>query len=323
MRSHRYVLFLLFFLGLAMEVRANDSSAKLETGGLRLTNSHDITMEAEELFLSFGKVRVRYRFRNQSKQDIVTLVAFPLPEISVGEDANYSVETDDTENFLRFEVRVDRSKVTPSLELRATLNGLDQTPLLRRHGIPILPFGDGFYTRLENIPVAARAELEQAGVVDWRTSWGANNVPLPSPHWTAHATYYWKQKFPAGRTIEVTHRYKPVPAVSFYGEHLFESADLGDTYCMDASFRKAMKRLFARKPNGFMRELHYILTTAANWSGQIGDFRVTIDKGKPENLISLCIDGIRKTGPTTFEMRAKDFVPVRDLKILLLEPHGG
>lgn len=318
-----YRIFLLLFLALApaTPAQSNDSSAKLETGGLRLTNSHDIAMEAEELFLSFDEVRVRYRFRNLSKRDVVTLVAFPLPDISVGEDANYSVESDDPENFLRFEVRVDGSKVTPSLELRATLNGLDQTALLRRHGISILPFGDRFYTSLEAIPKTARSELEQAGVVDWRSAWGANDVPLPSPHWTAHATYYWKQRFPAGKTIEVTHRYRPVPGVSFYGEHLFQSADLGDTYCMDAGFRKAMKKLFARKPNGLMRELHYVLTTGANWSGPIGDFRVTIDKGKPGNLISLCIDGIRKTGPTTFEMRAKDFVPERDLKILLLEPH--
>ena len=64
----------------------------------------------------------------------------------------------------------------------------------------------------------------------------------------------------------------------------------------------------------------YILTTGANWSGPIGDFHLTIDKGAPENLVSFCGEGVVKTGPTRFEIRAKDFVPERDLAILFLLP---
>ncbi len=323
MSLYRYLLPLLLILGSAAGARANDSTAILETGGLRLTNSHDITMVAEELYLSFEEVRVRYRFRNMSSRDIVTQVAFPLPKLDVGEDTGYSITARDPENVIGFAVEVEGRKVAPSLELRATVNGVERTGMLKRHGLHILPFADDFYARLEKIPASSRGELEQAGLVDWRSAWGANNVPLPTPHWMAHATFHWQQVFPAGKTIEVTHRYTPVPGTSFYGAYLLEDQGLRDSYCMDASFRKAVKRLLATKPNGIMRELHYVLTTGANWKGAIGDFRVTIDKGKPGNLISLCIDGIRKTGPTTFEKRAKDFVPERDLKIMLLEPHGG
>ncbi len=43
-----------------------------------------------------------------------------------------------------------------------------------------------------------------------------------------------------------------------------------------------------------------------------------MDKGNPNHIISLCGEGIKKTGPTTFEMRAKDFVPSRDLDILMV-----
>ena len=68
-----------------------------------------------------------------------------------------------------------------------------------------------------------------------------------------------------------------------------------------------------------MRELHYVLTTGSNWLGTIGVFHLTVDKGKPGNLVSLCIDGIKKTGATTFESVKKDFTPERDLKILILE----
>lgn len=61
----------------------------------------------------------------------------------------------------------------------------------------------------------------------------------------------------------------------------------------------------------------------AYWLDTIGEFHPTIDKGKPENLVSLCIDGIKKTGPATFELRRRELIPRRDPKILILEPDPG
>ena len=49
--------------------------------------------------------------------------------------------------------------------------------------------------------------------------------------------------------------------------------------------------------------------------------RLTIDKGRPENLVSFCWDGkVTKTSPTTFEMEATDWWPPygRELEILIL-----
>lgn len=310
-------------LALTSPVRANDSTAILESGSLRLTFNPDITLLREDLFLSAGEVRVAYKFKNTSARDITTLVAFPLPDIVVGEDMNYSVGGDDPANVIDFKVSVNGRTIEPKLELRATRFGVDRTNVLVRHGIPVLPFADEFYARLEAARGVAREELERAGLADWHSSWGANNVPLPSPHWKAHATFYWEQTFPAGAVTEVRHRYKPVPGVSFYGDHVLADAGLRDTYCMDTGLRKAAKRLFQRRPNGFFKELHYVLTTGANWKGEIGEFNLTIDKGSPANLVSLCIDGIRKTAPTTFTVRKKDFIPERDLKILILEPATG
>ncbi|OYX87727.1 MAG: hypothetical protein B7Y75_01670 [Azorhizobium sp. 35-67-5] len=64
----------------------------------------------------------------------------------------------------------------------------------------------------------------------------------------------------------------------------------------------------------------YILRTGANWYGPIGDFTLTIDKGAPDNLISFCATGVKKIGPTTFQVKARDFFPERDLDILILKP---
>jgi hypothetical protein len=304
---------------LPMGAQGNDSTAILEAGELRLTANPDITLEREDLYLSTAEVRVHYCFRNTSNRDIITLVAFPLPEITIGDDANYSVDARDPVNVIGFEVSVNGRRVEPNIELRASRFGVDRTDILKRHGVPVLPFASDFYPRLEKVRGAARAELERTGLVDWHSSFGANNVPLPNPHWTAHAVFYWEQTFPARTVTEVAHRYRPVPGESFYGDYVLQDRALIDSYCMDRSFLAAAKRLIAKTPNGIMRELHYVLTTAGNWRGSIGEFSLTIDKGKPGNLVSLCIDGIRKTGPTTFEVHARDFVPERDLKILLLE----
>ena len=45
---------------------ANDSTASLDAGGLKLTFNPDIGMESEDLYLSRDEVRVVYRFRNEA-----------------------------------------------------------------------------------------------------------------------------------------------------------------------------------------------------------------------------------------------------------------
>jgi hypothetical protein len=62
----------------------------------------------------------------------------------------------------------------------------------------------------------------------------------------------------------------------------------------------------------------FVLSTAGNWKGPIGWFRLTLDKLKPDNVLSLCWDGLRKTGSTTFEFAAANFAPKHDVQMLVL-----
>jgi hypothetical protein len=66
--------------------------------------------------------------------------------------------------------------------------------------------------------------------------------------------------------------------------------------------------------------LEYILTTGANWSGPIKNFRLVVDKGAPENLVSFCGQSVRKISPTQFELRASNFVPSSNVSVLILTP---
>jgi hypothetical protein len=65
--------------------------------------------------------------------------------------------------------------------------------------------------------------------------------------------------------------------------------------------------------------LSYILKSGANWKGPIHQFRLVIDKGSADSLVSLCMPGLRKISPTQFEVRKTDFNPVRDLDIMIVE----
>ena len=51
-----------------------------------------------------------------------------------------------------------------------------------------------------------------------------------------------------------------------------------------------------------------------------GKFSLTLDKGDPKNVISLCADGVKKTGPTTFVVEKTDYSPDRDLEVLIVQP---
>ncbi|MGO9121839.1 MAG: DUF4424 family protein [Desulfomonilaceae bacterium] len=67
----------------ATQTFANDTVARVGAGGLSFTKTEDIRMLEEILQISRRQVKVKYRFRNESDQDIHTTVAFPLPSYDV------------------------------------------------------------------------------------------------------------------------------------------------------------------------------------------------------------------------------------------------
>jgi hypothetical protein len=89
-------------------------------------------------------------------------------------------------------------------------------------------------------------------------------------------------------------------------------------YCIDRDFLGTV----SGSPHKAWEQhyLEYILVTGANWAGPIGQVRLIVDKGSPDNLVSFCGRGVRKISPTQFEMRASRFVPTSNLAILILTP---
>jgi len=152
-----------------------------------------------------------------------------------------------------------------------------------------------------------------------------------APRWGLQTTYYWEQTFPAQAETVIEHRYKPsvgetvqtsLGAPNESREPWFE--EYKEKYCLDREFLAAVDR--ARRavnsrtgaPYSEQR-IDYILKTGANWSGPIREFRLVVDKGERDSLVSFCGDNVRKISDTQFELRRTDVTPDGNLSVLILK----
>jgi hypothetical protein len=308
---------------------ADDSSAALGAGGLQLMQSTDIRMAAEDLYISPTKVRVRFDFANDSGKDIDTVVAFVLPDIDTGEftESALGTTTKDPVNFVGLQVVADGTKVPFQVEQRAIYQGRDVTAIVKAAGLPIDIVIAGSWDRLKTLSPANRKMLEAKGLTDGESGDGEH------PHWTVQTRFYWNQKFPAGKTVVLEQSYQPVTGQAFFMNEERAPPARGDfsygiNYCFDAPTRAEIEKQLAiskaanRQDGAMLYALttNYILVTGNNWKGPIGHFHMTLDKEKPENVLSLCWDGdLKKTSATTFEATRENFVPAHDIHLLVLE----
>ncbi|WP_370678067.1 DUF4424 domain-containing protein [Pleomorphomonas sp. PLEO] len=319
--------------GLPTLAHANDTMAELAAGGLTFVSADDVTMQSEDLYISPKQVRVDYVFHNGGDRDRTTVVAFPMPDIEGSGDFIVSVPNPDSDNFMNFSVAVDGKAVTPNVDRHAFAVDVDVTQELTDHNIPLLPFGNSTSQALAGLPKDLVADWIERGIIipidyDDGNGWKTDYVPV----WKLKTTYWWRTTFPAGRDMRVAHRYTPsigaTAGLNFIGSDEnapFTGEDFDrekQRYCFDESFIQAVTNHLdaAKTQDSYLQEswISYVLTTGANWGGTIGHFHLTVDKGDPDALVSFCGDGVKKTGPTTFELTADDFYPERNIDIALI-----
>lgn len=313
-------------------VQANDSSAQLATGGLIFVHNDHVEMRSEDLFISAGEVKVRYRFFNKTARDVKVLVAFPMPEIKASQEVSIALPSDDPVNALDFSTRVNGQPVNTQVEQRVVAAGIDRTQYLRDLGLPLAPHLGITNDALDRLPRDKWDDLIRVGLAEIEEyDVGKGMQPHLSARWALRTTFYWEQTFPAGAETVIEHRYRPSvgeTAGTGFGSKDAERepwfAEYSRKYCLDKGFFAAVARARKDAKGEFgapytEERIDYILTTGANWSGPIGDFRLVVDKGHPDNLISFCGQGVKKTAPTQFEMQKKDFRPEGNLSVLILK----
>lgn len=263
----KHIASIIALLGVSFITNANDSAAIRLGGVLEFKKTNDIAMLTEDLFISANKVRVNYTFRNESKQDIEELIAFPIQEEMWEEGAE-----------------IDLANLVKQINFK--LNS--------------------------NAPVSA-VEHE---------------AKMTKDH-LAHVTFHWKQKFPAGKIVTVSHEYQPsggfiIPSYPTDGDKAAKSfvdvykkgkewQTIINDYCIEP---KLNEWVFQHASSA--AQVHYILTTGANWKTPIQHFRLTIKKDTPAQRVSLCADNIKKIDDTTFELEQTNFLPTHDLRVMFI-----
>lgn len=321
MRKSKGLLAALSLALIGAPALANDTSVTLGAGGLEIARSDAIEMKSEELFISMERVSVRYVFRNKTGADVKTLVAFPLPDLkSEWQESPLDIPVPDSPNFVGFKTKVDGQEIALQVEHKAIFKGQDRTADLLALGAPLNPLAPGFSERVSKLSPETVARLKADGFVDQDTiDQGKGEEPWYRPAWDLKTKFYREQTFPAGKDVVVEHEYRPVVggtvAIILNSPYTdaAERARYQHDYCAGPKFRKAAKRF---PENSQERWVSYILKTGANWAGPIADFKLTVDKGSPNNLVSFCGTGVTKISPTRFEMRARNFTPKQDLNFL-------
>lgn len=321
---------------MAGAARANDTQAVLRAGGLRFEKSAAVRVEREDLTIAPGDIRVRYQFRNLTAAPVTALIAFPLPELDVGDLS----ETPHTFHFngrdgdvVDFRLLVNGKPAAAELEARAVnYKGVDITATLRALAIPLVG------ARSDNETLDALAALKPAAVrrlvaVDgaYPDEWVGSDT-IKHPKWKVRAAYHWRQTFPPGVTVTIEHRYRPV-----MGEVLFDSfADVTSDNALGAlgewpdehrswCATPAQVNAFGEGRNGRAKVqwVEYVLKTGANWAGPIGAFHLSIVPGARARAFTCPIPGLqlRHDGAGLSADRA-NFTPTSDIAVMFLSPGG-
>ncbi|MFN8012320.1 MAG: DUF4424 family protein [Holophagaceae bacterium] len=323
-------LFLLLALSSGLEAlsRRNDGAAETAAGGLRLRKERSVAMAKERLTIAPDRVRVEYEFRNDTDQDVVTEIAFPIPEYAYpGEDPGGE------RDFKDFRVWVDGAPRRFQTEAKAFLKEKEVTADLRAAGLDIASFAGFCHWDLEvrkaeyqvdRLAPEARSKLAAAGILgpEAKDDAGWSFAPM----WTARVTYHWTQRFPAKSTVKIAHEYTPVAGFGWVDPAKLkaEHPDAG----ADAALVKALQAMAtqreAKAPSSGAyvnaRWVKYVLTTANTWKTPIGDFELRVEK-PAGSLVSLAWDGpVERLPGGGLRMARKAFVPAKELAVYFFKP---
>jgi hypothetical protein len=315
----------------AFSARANDSSVELGVGGLKFTQTADVSMESEDLTITPETVTVKYKFLNTSQKPVTLTIGFPLPDIDLGDtDVNYAFPIGDPINFMGFQTRIDGKPVKFDIVQKAVLANKDVTEAVKAAGLLLLPIGSQ-QNGISALTQEAREKLLNDGLIVANGT-DQNGQPIYAGTWVVKTSVVRRQTFPPNVPVNVEHRYRTSLGVTFdtvLRKPIRESEGMKaefqrykTEYCIPEDLLKSIdKAAGATEANTAKlqeRRISYILSTGANWAGPIKDFRLVVDKGRADRLVSFCGEGIKKISATAFEMRAQNFTPTKDLKILLI-----
>lgn len=365
---------------LSAPLPANDTTATVAGGVITYTLTDEISMDREVLQIGEDSISVDYTFTNHAQKDVEVDVAFPLPPSPITLFDTWRVwpSWDDTYHayrfvedigagqnkkewtvplpqavsgnaFTNFTRTVDGVAYGSSVHVKAIdSKGRDITHLLTKHKIPLSSLYVGGHMEepaLARDP-ALKKTLSRLGLLS------VKGAPL----WQTFMTYYWRQTFPANKSLHVTHAYRPYTGLQWIGlkddkragplslddieiHHrdvdaagLPEQKKLTDFHISEDDKQvlldlfdpehaiKKYNRAEGTPPVYRIKEVRYILTTGANWKGPIASFRLEITPSSKDTLVLTSFDAnVEKGEDGVYRYDAQNFKPTKDLRVLFIE----
>ncbi|MBN8920300.1 MAG: DUF4424 family protein [Rhizobiales bacterium] len=309
-----------------------DSSIELGVGGLTFGRDAQVTVESQDIHISPEAITIRYRVGSASPQSVTVTMDFPLPDIDMSDpDTLYAIPVNDPANFVGAQTKVNGQPVKFDIRQRAVLGDKDITDRLRGAGLPILPMTTQG-AEIAALNEQAREKLVAEGLISPNGVDGEGKTQYAGA-WTVKTVATRQQTLPAGTPIAIEHRYRASVGISFdtlLRKTIRESQGMDaefkryrSDYCIPDSLLRGIDKAAGGVGNVVKLQERRINYAMRNNPDKVKDLRIVIDKGRADNLVSFCLDNVKKISATAFEFRAKDFVPERDLKILLITKPDG
>ncbi len=320
---------------------ADDGAASIAAGGLVLMKREPrIVMAKEVLEIGGAKVVVDYEFRNDSDEDITTVVAFPVPSYKF---ANRERSWGNP-GFDDFKLMVGGTPVKFTVEARAFVGKREITAQLNREHIDVTSFGHAeTATGVEGPP----RDLERTAPAGRQRLIAIGAFKDGYPNWRVEKKYYWTQTFPARGIVRIRHTYSPVlggtNSVSYGLEAERERKkhrdkdeqyviDEIDSLCLEPALKNSLFRQSQRNDMQVpFSYVDFILTTANTWKTPIEDFTLIVDRPKADpprttktaahprssaKLVSFCWDGpVERPDATHIRAHTTNFIPTKELRI--------
>jgi hypothetical protein len=283
---------------------ANDGYSAIGAGGIVFKKSSRVEMLSEILTISETNVNVKYEFMNrlgvsEKKVTEKAFVSFPMPEVACGYWGQKKVPED-------FSVLVDGKKVNFLTEVKAYKGDKDVTAQIKKAGLPV-----DCRDLEKNSKLHAKAK---------KTKWldDYQGTDPEQVFYTTRIIYYWQQDFIPNQIVKIEHSYNPVLGAD--GGHPAWFFNKAPHWDRDPNIfwekHKEIKDLeFQSSKVKGGNSLNYILTTANTWRGGVAKFTLIIKRKSPDTFIGSTLGPLEVIDDNTFQFRARDFRPDRDLTI--------
>jgi hypothetical protein len=316
---------------------AAESSQALALGGLVVSRPAGATIQFDsaDIQIDPSNVSAKYRVTNSGTTAAQVTLGLQIPELDFSDpDSSYAIPAPDPLNFIGLTLRIDGKQNSFAFAQSAVIEGRDITSVLRSNKLALVPIGT-FQNDITVMPPEQRQKLQDAHViVENGTDLQGN--PIFAPTWTVRTNASRRVTIAPNQTLAIDLRYRTSVGYSLdtplrlplrNDKALAALVQMHrSNYCIDDGFYTGLDKILVQPTapvpeanTAKLRERSIVFAMQPRTpQGPYKDFRLVVDKGRADRVVSFCLNNLKRISPTAFEMRAADFQPDSDLKVLLI-----